>query len=146
MTPIQAAFPLYGIKEILGKNDNPIIVQIFNDLGFDGKALKDETAWCSAFMNFCHKTAGYEFTGSLAARSWLQIGDIVTEPSFGDVVIFYRGSKDSWTGHVGFWIANRGEGQVWTLGGNQGNMLQISPYPEERVLGYRSPKKAAKIP
>lgn len=140
MRPIEVAFSQYAIREISGKEDNPEVIKYFDDLGFDGKALKDETAWCSAFANWCCKESGYEYTGKLNARSWMDIGWYTEKPEFGDIVVFWRESVSSWKGHVGFYVCER-YGYVYVLGGNQNNQVKISAYPKTRLLGYRKINK-----
>lgn len=132
----QAATQL-GIKEIIGQEDNPEVLKYFDICGFDGKKLKDETAWCSAFMNWVAKTTESEWTGKLTARSWLNVGIEVQEPTTGDVVIFWRESPSSWKGHVGIFLREE-NGWIYTLGGNQGNAVSVKAYPKSRLLGYRS--------
>lgn len=68
VTPYTVALSQFGIKEISGKEDNPEVLKYFDDIGFDGDKLKDETAWCSAFANWCALKAGYEMSGKLNAR------------------------------------------------------------------------------
>jgi uncharacterized protein (TIGR02594 family) len=138
MTPHEIALSQYGIKEIAGGQDNPLILEYFNAIGFDGQKLKDETSWCSAFVNWCCKVSGYQFTGKLNARSWLETGQQVNDPQLGDIVIFWRDSKESWKGHVGFYVTER-SGWIYTLGGNQSSQVKISGYPSGRLLGYRRP-------
>lgn len=130
------AFSQFGEKEIRGGQDNIEILKYFDVIGFDGSKLKDETAWCSAFANWVAKVSGLEYSGKLNARSWMDIGTEVEEPQFGDVVVFWRESRDSWKGHVGFYVSERG-GYINVLGGNQGNKVSIKPYPKERLLTYR---------
>ena len=138
ITPFEFALNEYGTKEITGVVDNPEVLKYFSDIGFDGEMLKDETAWCSAFVNWCSFKAGYQMSGRLDARSWLNIGcEIEAEgKQYGDLVIFWRGSIDGWKGHVGYYV-NELNGVIYTLGGNQGNQVNISGYPKSRVLGYR---------
>ena len=148
--PIDVAFDLYGIQEIKGKQDNPMIVAMFDEFGFEGKKLKDETAWCSVLLNWCCKVAGYPYTGKLNATSWLQWGKKVDTPMWGDLVVLWRGNfkgekipgTEIIKGHVGFFITKR-NGYIWVLGGNQSNMLRISAYRESRLLEYRRYEKAA---
>jgi len=129
----------YGVKEVVGDKHNPDILAMFAEIGFDW-VKDDETAWCSAALNyFCFKL-GYERSGKLDARSWLKMKEIVLKPSLGDIVIFWRGNPESWMGHVGLYISEDLD-NIYTLGGNQGNMLKITPYPRERLLGYRRVKK-----
>lgn len=136
MKHIDIALGEVGVKEILGNQDNPRIIEYFNELGFDGSKLHDETSWCAAFANWVLKKAGLEYQKTLNARSFLDIGWMTETPKLGDVVIYWRESPDSWKGHVGFYI-NEKYGYIWTLGGNQGNQVQISAYPKNKVLGYR---------
>ena len=76
------------------------------------------------------------YTGKLNARSWLDIGMETNNPQPGDVVVLWRESKNSWKGHVGFYI-NRVDDEIFILGGNQDNQVKISGYPSSRLLGYR---------
>ncbi|WP_299519819.1 TIGR02594 family protein [Winogradskyella sp.] len=137
---INKALSEYGVKEIVGSKDNRRILKYFNDLGFDGEKLKDETAWCSAFANWVAKTSGYEYSGKLNARSWLSIGESVVNPEVGDIVVFWRESPLSWKGHVAFFIKAT-KGYVYVLGGNQGNKVCIKAYPKNRVLDYKKLNK-----
>ena len=132
---LNIALSQYGIKEIQGKAHNPEVLKYFNESGFDGEKLGDETAWCSAFVNWCAREAGLEHTGKLNARSWLAVGEVTTEPKPGDVVVLWRSSPDSWKGHVGLYVRHTNE-HVYMLGGNQGNKVCIAAYPRERVLNY----------
>lgn len=129
----------YGIKEIDGVKSNPEIVAMGKDLGFD---IADDsiTAWCSLLVNYFAKKCGYEYTRSLAARSWLKTSIIVLKPTIGDITVFWRNKPDGWEGHVGFFI-NWDERNIWVLGGNQGNQFNITAYPRERLLGFRQLKK-----
>lgn len=144
MNIIEIALSYAGIKEIVGKEDNPIIIEWFNELGFNGKKLKDETSWCSLFINICALRCGLEITGKLNARSWLDVGEIIEDgcQQIGDIVIFSRPPED-WMGHVGIYCNERA-GWISVLGGNQNNEVKISKYPKSRLLGYRRLKKAEK--
>jgi uncharacterized protein (TIGR02594 family) len=137
---LELAFSQYGIVEIVGAEDNNEIVKYFDSLGFDGSKLKDETAWCAAFANWVLKESCYDYTGKLNARSFLKLGEEIEKPEIGDIVIFWRVSKNDWRGHVGFYI-NEDEDWVYCLGGNQGNSVNIKPYAKRRVLGYRKINK-----
>lgn len=125
----------YGVKEVPGPENNPRIMDYFQVIG-QNWVQGDETAWCSAFVNYCAKTSGYEYTGKLNARSWLEIGYEVKTPRPGDIVIFWRESPESWKGHVALYI-NALRKYQWVLGGNQSNMVKISTYPDYQLLEYR---------
>lgn len=123
---------------------NPKVVQYFKDVGHDW-VKDDETAWCAAFVGSVLKKAGLPHTGKLNARSYLDWGQPVPieEAQQGDVVVFWRGSPNAWTGHVAF--LDRKMGQDWhVLGGNQNNQVNVASYPASRVLGVRRMTKASK--
>lgn len=136
---LKVALSQYGIEEVPGDSDNSVIVNYFSEIGHDW-VKNDETAWCSAFVNWCAKIANYEYTGKLNARSWLEIGWEVKHPSPGDLVILWRSSPDSWKGHVGFYISHDDD-NVYVLGGNQGNQVKVSAYSRSRLLCYRRLRK-----
>ena len=130
------AMEFYGLKEVVGEEDNPQIVQFFQDIGHTW-IKDDETAWCSAFINWVAKECGCQKSSKLDARSWLLIGRDIKYPALGDVVVFWREDPESWKGHVGLYISQNNT-SVYTLGGNQNNMVCIKPYPKTQLLGFRS--------
>lgn len=133
---IDIALGQVGIKEIAGPVDNPEVLKYFNDTGFDGAALKDETAWCSAFMNWVAQKAGAQCSGRLDAQSWLKVGKETTNPEKGDIAIFWRESPESWKGHVAIYIRQDAH-NIYVLGGNQKNEVCIMPYSKARLKGFR---------
>jgi uncharacterized protein (TIGR02594 family) len=135
MKHIDIALSQIGIKEIVGKKHNKEVLKYFSEIGH-GWVKDDETAWCSAFVNWVCKKAGLDYSGKLNARSWLDIGENVTEPKLGDIVVFWRDKPDSWKGHVAFFIRET-PNWIYVLGGNQNNQVKISAYPKKRLLEYR---------
>ena len=133
------ALKYYGLKEIKGNVHEPIIIDMFAEIGHKW-VLNDELAWCSTFANFVCKMTGYEYTGKLNARSWLEVGIEVEVPKLGDIVVFWRNGIDSAFGHVGQYV-NETETHIYVLGGNQSNMVRISAYPKNRVLSIRRMSK-----
>lgn len=133
---IEIASKEIGVKEKKGKANNPRIMQYAKETGFDNYK-SDESHWCSLFMNWCAHKAGLERSYSLGARSWLRVGMGVTEPELGDVVIFWRVSRDSWQGHVGLFNGFSRDGRIYCLGGNQGDQVSSTGKSQDRILGYR---------
>lgn len=127
-----------GLAEIPGKQHSPTILRWW-------KALKttirdDETAWCGAFIGgVLAECAIKTGKGGPAARSWLDMGTVLEKPALGCVVVFWRGSKAGWSGHVGFVAGKDHNGNLMVLGGNQGDRVSIKPFSLSRVLGYRWP-------
>jgi uncharacterized protein (TIGR02594 family) len=136
---LKVALSEYGVKEISGDKHNPEVLKYFHDIGHEW-VKDDEMAWCAAFVNWCCLKAGYENTGSLSARSFLEIGKTTINPKIGNLVIFWRESIDSIYGHVGIFIREE-NGLIYTLGGNQSNQVKISVYPIDQLLGFRKLKK-----
>lgn len=127
-----------NVKEILGRKHSPRILEYHQ--ATDLKATEDEVSWCSSFVNWCLKQNGIKGTNKANARSFLEWGKKVpvTTPKVGDIVVFWRGDKDGWLGHVGFYAGEK-EDKILVLGGNQGNEVNFSYYKKSQLLGYRRP-------
>lgn len=138
MKHMKLAFSQYGIKEIVGVKHNPEVVKYFQDLGFDASKLTDETAWCSAYVNWVARLSGLDYSQKLNARSWIEVGVEVDKDDidYGHLVVFWRVSKTSWKGHVGFYVAED-QDNIFVLGGNQSNQVCIKPYAKTRLLTIR---------
>jgi uncharacterized protein (TIGR02594 family) len=143
-TPYALACRFLGMREIPGAVHNPAVVAM---LQLDAAWVKDdETAWCSAFVNYVAWLLEMKRSKSLRARSWLDVGfevdSIDAEPGF-HVVVLKRGGgnqpgpevRDA-PGHVGF-FAGWDTGGVRVLGGNQGNAVSIASFPKAQILGIR---------
>ena len=125
-----------GVHEVSGAQHNPRILEYHQTTSLG--ASTDETAWCSAFVNWCIRQAGVVGTNRANARSWLSWGHALVTPRYGCVTVLWRGAPNGWQGHVGFYIRETGS-HVYMLGGNQGNAVNVRPYPKRRLLGYRWP-------
>lgn len=142
---LKHALAYYGTSEIPGSKGNPAIVSFLRFIGF--KTKDDQISWCSAFMHYLAAQISAEApaTKKGLARSWLTVGEeIALEDAHpGDVVIFRRGTK-SWQGHVGILVRHDGS-RIWTLGGNQKNMVCISAYKTSALLGVRRLRPASQM-
>lgn len=123
-----------GVTEFKGEKNNPRILQYAKDCGIP--YTSDDTAWCSLFVNWVALKSKLPRTNKLNARSWLDIGTKVTTPKVGDVCVFWREHKDSWKGHVGFYMTGNDK-QIAVLGGNQGDAVSVKFYPTKQLLGFR---------
>lgn len=128
---------LIGIQEVPGVVSNPLVLAMLKQ-DADWPA-DDSVPWCSGFVNFIAKLMGLQRSRSLAARSWLLIGQHVTpeEAELGfDIVILRRGSSPT-AGHVGFFGGWSGLDRVMLLGGNQSDSVSLASFPRADILGIR---------
>jgi len=134
---IKIATKELGITEKQGSEHNPRILYYAQTVNLS-MAEGDETPWCSIFANFVASQAKFIRSEKANARSWLNIGFEVDDPEPGDVVIYWRESKESWKGHVGFFLGfSKDQSRIYTLGGNQGNAVSVSAYKTSRLLQFR---------
>jgi uncharacterized protein (TIGR02594 family) len=97
-----------------------------------------EKAWCAAAVNSSLAQSGYKGTGSDMARSFLNWGEATEAPKVGDLAVFSRGDPKGPYGHVGYFQGYDEKGNIKVLGGNQGGGVNVSSYPKDRLLGFRS--------
>jgi uncharacterized protein (TIGR02594 family) len=109
----------------------------------DGRTLGDpaKLPWCGDFVETCLRLAlpGEELAGVLGknpywARNWLKLGSEIA-PCYGAVLVF---SRPGGGGHVGFAVGED-DTALHVLGGNQKNMIIVSPIAKSRLLGARWP-------
>ena len=73
-----------GVKEYPGNGENPRIVEYLRSTTLSAPfSARDETPWCSGFVNWCVEKSGYAGTDSAWARSWLNWGSTITKPRRG---------------------------------------------------------------
>lgn len=126
-----------GVKEVAGDGDNPRIIEYLATVPLDTTASErrnDETAWCSAFVNWCIEKSGKSGTRKSAASSWLTWGQSVATPRRGCIAVFKRNGGN----HVGFYISETAN-EIVLLGGNQSDAVNISKRSKAGFLGYRIP-------
>lgn len=127
-----------GIKEISGPVDHPLIMaalKLTQSGKFTGWPTGDETAWCSAFVNLCAFIMGIK-PAALNARSWQFRGkriENIKDARKGDVVVLWRVSRTSKSGHVAFYVKHD-RTHVWLLGGNQSDEINVTKYPISRIV------------
>jgi len=144
VTPFQIATRFLGLREMPGTVSNPQVLAMLRTV--DPSVAGDETPWCSAFVNYIAWLLDMKRSKSLAARSWLNVGEAVDPDKAWQgfhVVILSRGVGQQpgphvlkAPGHVGF-FAGWDASSVRVLGGNQGDAVTIAPFPKSRILGIR---------
>jgi uncharacterized protein (TIGR02594 family) len=146
VTALSVALKYLDTREREGAADNPFIRAWLMQAGF-GPDAHDEIPWCASFVNHIAWLLGLPRPKLPArARSWLTVGVPVSlaaaRPEW-DVVILKRGGGDQpgpevidAQGHVGFFTSYTLP-DVFMLGGNQGDAVNVQRFPESRVLGVR---------
>ncbi len=137
-----AAWRELGVREVAGARDNPRILAMFKDSGHE-TVVRDEVAWCAAFVGACLERGGRRGSRSLMARSYLQWGEDARELRTGSVAVLSRGSNPA-LGHVGF-VVGEADDKVLLLGGNQGQEVSVQSFPKSRLLGVRWPVGASLV-
>lgn len=127
-----------GVKEIVGKEHNPVILDWAKVLGISWYT-NDEIPWCGLFIAYCAKQAGVQVvTAPLRALSWAEYGTAVTEPMLGDILTFKRDGG----GHVGLYVGED-DRYYHVLGGNQSNSVSVSRIAKSRL--YKARRTAWKV-
>lgn len=142
----QEARRLLGTKETPGIGNNKTILQWATKQGLE-EYDRDSTPWCGLFVGHCiSATLDREPTPTslLSARSWERFG-VRTEPTAGAVMVFWRGEKTGWQGHVGFY-AGQNATAYRVLGGNQSDSVSLAWLPKERLLSARWPATVSPRP
>jgi uncharacterized protein (TIGR02594 family) len=136
-----------GVIEIPGSENNPRVLEYLNSVTNIGPTWRsrDETPWCSAFVNWCMEKAGYTGTKSALSTSWLRWGQSISKPVKGCLVIFLR---ENGGGHVGFYVdetVTSTATYIKVLSGNQEHAdtdigeVNEKHYLKSKLLGYRLP-------
>ena len=137
----QEARRLIGVTEVVGPGNNPVIIDWARRGGMDYR--DDDVPWCGLFVAHCiSATLAAEKlpANPLGARQWLKFG-APCRPVLGSVLVFWRGHRDGWKGHVGFYVGEEGDA-FHVLGGNQGNKVCITRIASDRLLDARWPSTA----
>jgi len=113
-----------GAKEISGNNRGPWVKKYLNGLAPEGNS------WCAGFVSWCHEEApgAMPFEYSVGARdirnqfrrSGWSYDASEAQPQPGDIVVWWRGTIDSWKGHIGL-VHHYKDGILYTIEGNRGN-------------------------
>ncbi len=133
---LEQAWREAGVREVQGAASNSRILAFYADVGMSG-VTSDEVAWCAAFVGACIERAGLRSTRSLLARSYSSWGQPIKDMRIGAIAVLSRGS-DPALGHVGF-VLGEDDSQIFLLGGNQRDAVNVQAFDKTRVVGLRWP-------
>ncbi len=126
------ALALYGIRETIGSDNNPTILEWAKDLNLPAYNA-DEIPWCGLFCAIVAKRAGKKIPENpLWARNWIAWGSKCV-PALGCVLVFSRGAS---SGHVGIYVGEDAD-CYHVLGGNQGDSVSIARIRKGRLIAAR---------
>lgn len=112
------------------------------------KCGREGDPWCAIFTNAALETSGLPGTRSPSSQSFRHDEDFVQleGPALGAIAVYWRTSPTSGLGHVGFYAGERSR-FVWTLGGNEADMVQIEMLAKSAanfgLIGFWWPKSVA---
>lgn len=129
-------------------NAGPFVEKYLNGLA------EPPANWCAAFISWCFVQASQTilmmpFKYSLSARAiyneFKRNQKIIDLPVPGDLIFFWRGSKDSWMGHIGIvHDIDLDSNRIYTIEGNRGKFPAKVDYYEYKfdaipqLLGFGS--------
>jgi uncharacterized protein (TIGR02594 family) len=129
-------------KRILGRHEQRDRGWLMAWLKSDGRTLGDPSRlpWCGDFVETCIRIGlpAEPFPDPLGqnpylARNWAALG-VPTEPAYGAILVFERGSG----GHVGFCVG-ADAASFAVLGGNQSDAVTIAHLAKPRLIACRWP-------
>jgi uncharacterized protein (TIGR02594 family) len=126
-----------GVKEIKGDQHNARILQYGQEAGF-AFMKDDEIGWCSIFLNWVAMKANLPRSKDGRAISWVKVGEVVSDPQPGDVILCGKGGDITQIYHVGLFTGySQDKKMVFCLGGNQSDSVSISKMLATEVAGFR---------
>ena len=117
-----------GHGEVGGDNRGPEVRKYLNG--------RENLAWCAGFVSWCAREAGYS-RYTLRARDFLALGQRVTWPRSGDIVVFSRKGG----AHAGI-VESADRGGFVSIEGNTGAYPSVVKrikhrLDEKNILGFR---------
>jgi uncharacterized protein (TIGR02594 family) len=100
--------------------------------------------WCAVFANAALESVNVHGTKSAGSQSFRENEALFVElpgPVLGAIAVFWRGSRHSGLGHVGFYRGESYDGNhIYVLGGNEKDCVMIEALPKNGVamglVGY----------
>lgn len=123
-------------KAEIGKGE-----EIRNNCGKDIRRYlrgRENLSWCAGFVSYVLFESGVkDFGYCLSAREFFNkakvLGRITEIPEAGDLIVFYRGNRNSWQGHVGI-VEKVTDKEIITIEGNVGKF----PAKVKRMIYQRN--------
>ncbi len=137
---VAMAISMHGLMEVKGAKSNERLLSMIR--GAIPWATDDsETAWCGIFIGYLAGKCGLQRPDLyFRAKEWLGVGDHVDlnhqRVEIGDIVVLSTPTGH----HVTMWVRDGFDnepGLFSALGGNQNDMVDITQYRKDRIVGIR---------
>lgn len=138
---------LISARKEIGKREVPPnkgpVVQHYINLAHCGE-IGDP--WCAIFVNAMLESTGEPGTRSPSSQSFRHSPIFIPlpGPALGAITVYWRISKSSGLGHVGFYEGEDDHGFINTLGGNESDMVReelLNPHGSTfGLVGFYWPK------
>jgi uncharacterized protein (TIGR02594 family) len=127
---IELAEAELGTFKIPGQDDNRVKQYCTETMQNDDVYSQD--GWCSAFVSFILREAGYKFSPNNTDFGWMYVCHRVAEPQLGDIAML-----DS---HIAFFLGKKVNAEgihvVGLLGGNQDYQVCVMWVPDSDIEYY----------
>lgn len=131
-----------GVREIVGAQHNPRVVDYWSIGRVPLQVNDDETSWCAAFVCAAIEAAGTRSARTPRARGFADSPHTVPCDARLGAIVVLSSSRGAASGHVGF-LTGIGNGQLILLGGNQGDRVCEAPFSSTKLVALRWPANAA---
>lgn len=129
-----------GVRETAGRDSTGRIIdyRILGQTTHDFATEDGARPWCADFANAMLEVAGLHGTRSGMARSFDRSDHFrrLAGPAIGAITVFWRGSRASGLGHVGFCAGAEASGRLAILGGNQKDAVTVAAMASTRLVGH----------
>jgi len=130
---VKTALKEIGVEEIHGIKHNDRVLQYH---AVSGGFSTDEVPWCGSFVNWVMHQYNYDTPKYPArAKSWLHFGKTSIIPVLGSIAVKSRTGG----GHVCFVVGKNMNGDLYCVGGNQNDEVNIRLYKKESFIDFRVP-------
>lgn len=131
---VKTAMKEIGTREIHGKKHSDRVLEYHS---VSGGYSEDEVPWCGSFVNWVLINSHIIDTVRIPARakSWLGFGVSSEIPIIGSIAVKSRNGG----GHVCFVVGKDKNGNLYCIGGNQSDEVNIRLYPRGSFIDFRVP-------
>lgn len=131
---VKVALKEVGVHEIHGVEHSDRVLEYHS---VSGGFTTDEVPWCASYINWVMLECGFDTVSYPArAKSWLRFGATSIIPVLGSIAVKSREGG----GHVCIVVGQNNEGQLYCVGGNQSDEVNIRLYDKEVFIDFRVPE------